>query len=295
MAHASFHGIFPAIVTPLDDNRQVDTANLEKLLSRLVQAGVHGVYAAGSTGEGMRMTLPARKALIECLAKNLPTDRKLLVHVGAENVEDALELAEHAAKHGAHAISSLPPKGSFAEVLAFYRRLAEASSLPLIPYYFPEVAPDAFTNPENLFEICSLPNVSSIKFTDFNLFLLEQLTRRGISVFNGRDEVLVAGLLMGASGGIGSTYNLVPSLYVALYRHTQRGEWERARRLQIAANALIAVLLRYPFMAALKAALSAQGIECGVALNGQRFESKEQRDRFLGELESVLATVRSAS
>ena len=72
MAHASFHGIFPAIVTPLDDARQVDTANLEKLLSRLVQAGVHGVYAAGSTGEGMRMTLPARKGLIEWLAKNLP-------------------------------------------------------------------------------------------------------------------------------------------------------------------------------------------------------------------------------
>lgn len=295
MAHASFQGIFPAIVTPLDDTRQVDTANLEKLLSRLVQAGVHGVYAAGSTGEGMRMTLPARKALIECLSKNLPTDRKLLVHVGAENVEDALQLAEHAAKHGAHAISSLPPKGSFAEVLAFYRRVAETSSLPLIPYYFPDVAPDAFTNPENLFEICSLPNVSSVKFTDFNLFLLEQLTRRGVSVFNGRDEVLAAGLLMGASGGIGSTYNLAPSLYVALYRHTQRGEWERARRLQIAANALIAVLLRYPFMAALKTALSAQGIQCGVALNGQSFENKEQRDRFLGELETVLATVRSAS
>ena len=295
MAHASFHGIFPAIVTPLDDNRQVDTGNLEKLLSRLVQAGVHGIYAAGSTGEGMRMTLPARKALIECLAKNLPADRKLLVHVGAENIENTLQLADHAAKYGAHAISSLPPKGSFTEVLAFYRRLAEASSLPLIPYYFPEVAPDAFTNPENLFEICSLPNVSSVKFTDFNLFLLEQLTRRGISVFNGRDEVLAAGLLMGASGGIGSTYNLVPSLYVALYRHTQRGEWERARQLQIAANALIAVLLRYPFMAALKTALSAQGIECGVALNGQSFDNKEQRDRFLGELEHVMAAVRSAS
>lgn len=295
MAHASFHGIFPAIVTPLDDNRQVDTANLEKLLSRLVQAGVHGVYAAGSTGEGMRMALPARKALIECLAKHLPADRKLLVHVGAENIEEALQLADHAAKHGAHAISSLPPRGTFAEVLAFYRRLAEASSLPLIPYYFPEVAPDAFSNPENLFEICSLPNVSSVKFTDFNLFLLEQLTRRGISVFNGRDEVLAAGLLMGASGGIGSTYNLVPSLYVALYRHAQRGEWERARRLQIAANALIAVLLRYPFMAALKAALAVQGIECGVALNGQSFESKEQRDRFLRELDSVLAAAQSAS
>jgi N-acetylneuraminate lyase len=93
---------------------------------------------------------------------------------------------------------------------------------------------------------------------------------------------------MGAQGGIGSTYNLVPEIYVALYRHTLRGEWEKARQLQRILNRLIVVLVKYPFLPALKAALGSTGFACGPTLNGEQFESEARREEFLSELALVM-------
>jgi N-acetylneuraminate lyase len=281
-------GIYPAIVTPLTSDGKLATEVLARLLGRLLAAGVDGVYAAGSTGEGVRMSLPDREALVSCLMSHMPKDKKLLVHVGAARVEDAIRLAEHAAKAGAHAVSSLPPKAEFPELRSYYRELAQHSPLPLIVYYFPEASPGAFQEPGELEEICTLPNVPAVKFTDFNLFLLQRITQLGKVVYNGRDEVLAAGLLMGARGGIGSTYNLVPEAYVALYRHTLRGEWEKARHLQQVLNELIATLIKYPFLPALKAALATLGFECGPVLNGERFQTATQQQQFLSELARVM-------
>jgi N-acetylneuraminate lyase len=286
--HASLSGIYPAIITPLTSDGELSADVLVKLLGRLVAAGVDGVYAGGSTGEGMRMSLASREALVDCLMSNLPRDKRLLVHVGAARVEDAIRLAAHAAKAGAHAVSSLPPQGTFAQVREYYRHLAERSPLPLIIYYFPEACPGAFESTDDLEEISALPQVIGVKFTDYNLYLLERLENLGKLVYNGRDEVLAAGLLMGAEGGIGSTYNLIPELYVALYRHAKRGEWEQARRLQRAANQLLAVLLKYPFLPAIKAGLGSFGLACGPTLNGERFESAAQQQQFLSELARVL-------
>jgi N-acetylneuraminate lyase len=234
------------------------------------------------------MSLTDREAVVDCLMSHLPEGKKLLVHVGAPRVEDAISLAVHAAKAGAHAVSSLPPQGNFSELCDYYQRLAHQSPLPLIVYYFPEACPGAFQRVEELEQISALPNVSGVKFTDFNLFLLQQLSRLGKVVYNGRDEVLAAGLLMGAQGGIGSTYNLAPEIYVALYRHTQRGDWEKARQLQQVVNQLIAVLVRYPFLPALKAALGWVGFECGPSLNGERFQNGAQQQQFLLELAHVM-------
>lgn len=287
MPHSTIDGIYPAIVTPLTGEGRIATDVAEKLAARLLSAGVDGLYAAGSTGEGMRMTLENRKVLVEALMKNLPSEKKLIVHVGANNPEDAFRLADHAAQVGAHAISSLPPRGSFNDVHSYYERLAKQSSLPLIVYYFPEACPDAFTRPEELVRAAAIENVMGVKFTDYNLYLLAQLSKSKI-VFNGRDEVLAAGLLMGARGGIGSTYNLLPELYVALYRHALHQEWEQAAKLQRIVNEAIAVLVKYPFIGALKAALAEQGFECGGALNGQEFESDAQRRQFLSEFNRAL-------
>ncbi len=95
---------------------------------------------------------------------------------------------------------------------------------PLILYYFPKVAPSAFSDPQELIDICELPNVIGVKFTDFNYYLLQRLAKRGNLVFNGYDEALAAGLLMGAEGGIGSTYNLMPQVYQKIFQAAQRAD-----------------------------------------------------------------------
>jgi N-acetylneuraminate lyase len=208
-----FEGILPAVVTPFDAEMRFAPAALEALLERLFATGIHGVYVCGQTGEGGRQPVAQRKLVAETAVRSTPRGRAVVVHVGGGSLADAIELARHAARAQAHAVSSLPPAGQDdpRAILEYYRALAAASDLPLLVYYFPDISP-AIRSRELVFDLVALPNVIGLKFTDFNLYLLAQLRRQGVIVFNGRDEVLLAGLLMCASGGIGSFYNLVPEL-----------------------------------------------------------------------------------
>lgn len=281
-------GLYPALPTPLDSQYHLKEDVAAKLLHHLLAAGMDGVYVAGSTGEGLRLPKDTRKALVELLMRELPTDKKLLVHVGTAKVEDAIELAEHAARCGAHAISSLPPQADAAGVQAYYQKLAQESALPLILYFFPKVAPNAFTDPQQLLDACDLPNVVGVKFTDFNLYLMQRLVNRGKLVFNGYDEVFAAGLLMGAQGGIGSTYNLMPEAYRKILTAAKSGDWDAARRCQADVNQVIEVLAAKPFFPALRAVLKHEGFDCGPLLSGERLDSEDTEAEIVAILQQKM-------
>ena len=257
-------GILPAVVTPLTEDGELAEGVYEKLLERVYSAGVDGIYVAGQTGEGMQLPVKLRKRLAEVSVRLTPPGKQSIVHVGAVATADAVELARHAASIHATAISSLPPPGpwSFGELKEYYRAVSTAAGIPFLVYYFPEVSA-AIRTIEQIRELLALPNVVGLKFTDFDLFRLSTLTRAGATVFNGRDEVLCAGLLMGADGGIGTFYNVIPSSFVEVYRLAQAGEWTEARRVQDRINDLIALVLRYPVLAAVKQMLTWTGLDAG--------------------------------
>ncbi len=260
-------GVFPAIVTPFDANGEFAAATFERLLARLYETGVHGVYVCGQTGEGVLQPVSMRQQVAETAVRCSPKDRSVILHVGATRVADAIELARHAERIGASAVSSLPPAGnySYAELRNYYQRLAEASSLPLLVYYYPEASRLTVTL-DHLLELCEIPNVVGLKFTDFDLYKLHQISQSGKVIFNGRDEVFAAGLLMGAWGGIGTFYNLVPELVLGIYESALSGKWDEARRAQDQVNELIRITLEFPMLSAVKTMLKWQGFDCGPCL-----------------------------
>lgn len=263
-------GILPAIVTPVEEDCRLNTRSFELLLARLYEAGSHGVYVCGQTGEGLTLPIEVRERAAEAAVANSPAGRAVVVHVGASNTADAIRLARHASRAGADAISSLPPAGSsFAEVRGYYEALAAATDLPVLVYYCPEIS-SAIQTTEEILELCSLPGVVGLKFTDFDLYRLSLLQRAGSLILNGRDEVLAAGLLMGAHGGIGSFYNLAPELFVAVYDHARAGRWQEARAVQDKINDLIRAVLQFPMLAAIKRLLSWSGIDCGFPVPPRR-------------------------
>jgi N-acetylneuraminate lyase len=276
----TLRGILPAAVTPFDAEGRFAPRAFERLLERLYAAGVDGLYVCGTTGEGMLQPPAQRRTVVEAAVRCTPAGRQVVVHVGAATPAEAVDLARHAAQAGAHAVSSVPPLAgnfSFPDVREYYRTLAAASDLPVIVYFFPELCP-ALQRTEDLQELCALPNVVGIKFTDFDLFKMASVCRPGQSVFNGRDEVLVAGLLMGADGGIGTFYNLVPELFVKLYRLAESGMWDDARAVQREINRLISVVLRFPLFPAVKQILAWSGIDCGACLPPRRPLSEAERE-----------------
>lgn len=268
----SFGGVLPALITPLDDEGRLHRTSLERLLRRLYAAGVHGVYICGSTGEGMLQSVTQREQIAELAVENSPPEKQVIVHVGAASTSDAIRLARHAARAGAYAVSSLPPpvgSYSFAEIKAYYLALAEASALPLFVYFFPEITPQ-ISSPEQIAELCAIPNVAGLKYTSYDLYAMSRLKQQGALVYYGRDEMLSAGLLYGADGAIGSFYNVIPESCLRMWQLAQAGEWEQTRALQQQINEVISIVTSYPFLPALKKILDWTGIPCGPCVAPRR-------------------------
>jgi N-acetylneuraminate lyase len=259
-----FQGILPAVVTPFDENETFAERPYEALLARVFDAGSHGIYVCGQTGEGLLQTVEGRKRVAEASVCLTPPGKQVIVHVGAHRTADAIELARHASGLGVTAVSSLPPLGpySFAEVRAYYQAIAAAAEVPVLVYYFPDLFPSV-RDTEQILDLLTIPNVAGLKFTDFDLYRMRIVKQTGAVLFNGRDEVLAAGLMMGAGGGIGTFYNIMPEWFVDVYERSLRQDWAGAREVQDRINAVIRVVLRFPLFPAIKEVLRCMGIDCG--------------------------------
>ena len=280
-------GIVPAVVTPFDAAGDFNARSFERLLQQLYAAGVHGLYLCGSTGEGMLQPIAQRKEVAEVALRNSPSGKVVIVHVGANTTAEAIDLARHAARHGAHAISSLPPcvgLYSFAEIKSYYEKLAAATEVPLLIYFFPEISP-AIKTADQVLELAAIENVAGLKFTDYDLYTMLRLKEQGATIFYGRDEMLAAGLLLGADGGIGSFYNVIPGMFMQMWGLAQDGRWNETRELQARINEFITITLRYPLFPALKTILGWMEIDCGPCLAPRRQSlSADESTRLRQEL-----------
>lgn len=272
-----FFGILPAVITPVDSNEHFHPPTLEALLSRLFQASVDGIYVCGQTGEGLQQSTTQRMRVAEAALALAPKGKQVIIHVGAASTREAARLAAHASEIGATAVSSLPPYGAygFEEIRDYYRAVAASSGVPLFVYYFPSVAP-GLHRLDQLLELCAIPNVAGLKYTDSDLYKLSEIAHSGAIVYAGSDEMLVASLLRGASGGIGSIYNLLPDLFVELFALTRANRWAEASALQDRINVLIRIVLHHPVNPAIKTLLRWSGIDCGPCLKPRRELTAEE-------------------
>ncbi|MEZ5354792.1 MAG: dihydrodipicolinate synthase family protein [Bryobacteraceae bacterium] len=283
-----FQGILPAIVTPLDSKERFHEQAFSQLCERFYAAGVDGLYVCGQTGEGPDLPSSERKRAAETALRVSPAGKTVIVHVGARSLRQSVDLARHAEKTGAHAISSLPPgaRYSFEETRNYYRELAASVHIPVLIYYFPALAPN-LTHIDQILELAALPNVIGLKFTDSDMFKLWDLVRHGATVFMGSDEMLSAGLLMGAHGGIGGTYNVMPPLFVEMYAHARAGRWKQAKNVQDIVNPIVDAILRSPPLGAIKQMLEWSGIKAGLPVAPRRGLSAEEQAALADRLRSL--------
>ena len=150
-------------------------------------------------------------------------------------------------------------------MLAHYLALADNASLPLIIYNFP--ARTASFSTQELADLLSHPNIIGIKHTSSDMFQLERLNALcpDALLFNGYDEMCLAGLASGADGAIGTTYNFMGDLFVSMRELVLAGNIEDARYLQGLANVVIDALIKVGVMPGSKAALEIMGIDAGIS------------------------------
>jgi len=280
-------GIIPAVVTPVDAEERFAPAPYAALLERMYAAEVDGIYVCGQTGEGLQQTVEQRKLVAEASLRLSPKGKQVIVHVGSHRTADAVELARHAGRLGVAAVSALPPLGghSFTDIRAYYEAIASAANLPVLVYYFPDFCA-AVKSFDQILDLLRIPGVVGLKYTDFDLYRMRLVKQAGAVIFNGRDEVLSAGLLMGADGGIGTFYNLTAELFVDIYRRTQAGDWTGALPAQDRINKLIEITLSFPALPAVKQILRWSGIDCGPCIRPRSLLSAEQAEALRRQLEA---------
>ena len=162
------------------------------------------------------------------------------------------------------------------EIARYYTELAEAANLPLIMYCSPLSGVNITYDMVGRF--MDIPHAIGVKWTSYDYYTMHRIKElRGgdVNVLNGPDECLLCGLTMGADGGIGATYNVMPGVFRAIYDHFKAGELEAARRAQYKANRLIEVIIRFGVQASLKEMLARQGFDCGYCVYPQKRLTEE--------------------
>lgn len=283
-----FTGVMPALITPLNADETINVPVLQKQLADLMEEGADGFYIGGATGEGIALTAAARKVLAEEAVKFVDHRVPCIVHIASANFAEAIELAKHAEAVGADGISAIPPM-FFAydvnDVYNYYKAIAEAVNIPLIVYYNPAAGFNMNAGiAAKLFEI---ENVTGIKWTSsdyYGVIQLQNLTNGEMNIINGPDEMLLMGLSAGADGGIGSTYNVMMPLIKAIYENFKAGNMAEALAYQKKADRIIAAILKWKVIPAIKVILNARGYKVGEAAFPMTRYTEEQKAQILTDM-----------
>jgi len=246
---------------------EVDPDGVARLVEHVIDGGVHGVLALGSTGETASLDERSRRMVLDCVIKAAGGRVPVLCGVAQSQLASAVAEVDAAAKAGADAALVAPPfyyPTDQAGVLAFYRAVAERASIPILVYNIPQFT-KVVMEPATLAALATEGAVQGIKDSsrDFEYFEGVCIATRGVAgfrVFTGSDTMLVASLAVGGSGTICGAGNIAPDWVVRIYDEFTRGDLDAARGSQDRLFELVASVREGVFPLAIKAALHMRGI-----------------------------------
>ena len=230
-----YHGIFPAFYACYDAEGKVNVDAVRQLTRWFIDKGVQGLYVGGSSGECIYQSVAERKLVLENVMAEAKGKLVVIAHVACNNTADSQELAAHAESLGVDAIAAIPPiyfKLPPHAIAKYWNDMsAAAPNTDFIIYNIPQLAGVSLSVPL-LQEMLKNPRVIGVKNSSMPVQDIQMWKDEGAIVFNGPDEQLISGLVMGAVGGIGGTYGAMPELYVKLYECVKAGELATALDIQ---------------------------------------------------------------
>lgn len=253
-------GVMPALLTPFDNQQRLDVESLRRLVRFNIAQGIDGLYVGGSTGEAFVQSIAEREQVLEAVAEEAQGKVTLIAHVGTVSTDESQQLARAAQRYGFDAVSAVTPfyyPFSFAEHCDHYRSIIDAADgLPMVVYNIPALS-GVTLNLEQINTLVTLPGVGALKQTSGDLYQMEQIRRAhpDLVLYNGYDEIFASGLLAGADGGIGSTYNIMGWRYQAIVKALKEGNIQAAQQLQTECNKVIDLLIKTGVFRGLKTVL----------------------------------------
>lgn len=284
--------LIAAVHTPFDPSGELLPDAVPAQAEHLASNGITGVFIAGTTGECSSLTVEERERLTDAWVAGAGS-LEVIVHVGHDSLRSAHRLAAHAQEAGATSIGMLPPVYLKARGVA---ELVEscayvASGAPELPFYYYDIptlsgvrvpTADFLDRTRDVIE-----SWGGVKFSNPDHAVMQECIERGHTTLYGCDEALLAGLVLGAHGAVGSTYNFAGALFGRVIAAFEAGDLEAARLEQHRAVQMVRVLQRYDYMGAAKAVMGMLGVECGPVRLPMYRQTKEELVQLRSELETL--------
>ena len=291
------NGFISAPYTPMHTDGSMNLDKIPDYVYFYVRNRVDGAFICGTSGEGFLLSVEERKRVAEKWVKASPEGFKTIIHVGGPGVNESRELVIHARDIGAWGAGTMAPvffKPSRVKELVDYCA-SIASAAPELPFYYYHIPgwTGVYLSMVDFLEQAyeRIPNLAGIKYTHENLYEFSQcmLVQNGhFDMLHGQDETLLAGLALGAKGGIGGTYNHVMGIYIEMKEAFQNGDHDTARNLQFKSQAFINILIRYrSSIIAGKRIMKFLGLDCGPNRLPIRNITEEEEITIKAELEDI--------
>ncbi|MEC8931661.1 MAG: dihydrodipicolinate synthase family protein, partial [Candidatus Latescibacterota bacterium] len=292
-----FSGIFTPNIVIYDEAGSINYKEMERYIAWLIDAGIHGLYPNGSTGEFVRLSSEERRDVVRLIADVNQGRVPILAGASEANVRDVLQMAQYYADLGADAISLVPPyyyKISDTSLYEYFAEIARNSPLDILLYNIPQFTQELPL--EIMEELLAFDKIFGTKDSSRDLPRIINTMQRlrkhrpDYVVLNGCEEILLPSIIMGANGGTIATSGIIPEIIVELYDRTLAMDLDRARELQYRILPLInLMLLGVNFPEGFKTGVAVRGFDVGPA---RTVMSSEERD-YLQELELEISCVLS--
>ena len=274
MTETDFHGVFPYLVSPIDDSGEVKADVLARLCDDLITAGVHGLTPLGSTGEFAYLNRAQRKRIVQTVVDAAGGRALVVAGVASTTTAEAIEMAREFEGLGCSGILAIleayfpvPEEGVF----AYFKAVADAVSIPVVLYTNPNFQHSDLSLPV-IERLSRIPNVNYIKDASFNTGRLLSIINRvqgRMKVFAASAHIPTCVMLIGGVGWMAGPACIAPRRSVELYELCRSGAWDDAMALQRGLWDLNQVFARYNLAACIKGGLELQGYPVGAPLAPQ--------------------------
>lgn len=266
-----YYGIIPAFYACYDENGNISPKRVRALTRYLIKSGVKGTYVCGSSGECIYQSKEERKTVLEHVVDEAQGQLTIIAHVACNNTADSMELAAHAESLGVDAIAAIPPIYFHLpddSIAKYWNDISGAApNTDFIIYNIPQLAGVALTIPLFM-EMRKNPRVIGVKNSSMavqDILMFKDVGGEDCVVFNGPDEQFISGRIMGAQGGIGGTYGVMPELFLKADEYIKKGDFDKAQEIQFAIDRIIVALCstKGNMYAVIKEILRCHGLDLG--------------------------------
>ena len=265
-------GILPAMITPMTKDFKVNIPALRKLIDYMIDGGVHGIFAIGTTGEFYALTNDEYREVLEVTVDHVAG--RVPVYAGCNSIgtRQSIELTKIASEVGGiDAISVLTPYFiglTQNEIYDHFRTIAENTDMNIILY---DNAPKTHLTikPATVAKLADIPNIVGMKDSTGDLTntadIIGRTTRAGkdFHVMMGRDSLIHAALCYGATGAVAAAANVAPKLCADIYNKYMAGDIKGSLEDQYNLVPLRVAFGLGSFPTVIKEALEMVGIEAG--------------------------------